>query len=373
MPVKQELIEMLCCPVERRPLRLMAPDDLRALNRAIATGHASDAGGARVVEAIESGLATVDGASFYPVQEGVPVLVPARRITIQADALPENLTSQAPAPADASEALWAWLASQWKNRKPPARPSPQDIALLQRLVGDALAGRDAPRALLLGVTPEIATMRWPSGTQLLAIDASAAMIREVWPAGAVPHAELIRGEWAAMPIRDGVFDIIVGDASLGFQPYPDAFFGVVAEVRRVLRDDGFVATRVYTRPETREPLEAIFADLRAGRIGSLEFLWWRLYTAQHGGRARGALAKDIWEAWAAYVPDPAGLIRSLGWPPEDLQAMESLRSSPHPMIFPTLREFRDDIAGSFEEIACESPDFEDGDRNPTLVLKARPR
>ncbi|HVN77288.1 MAG TPA: methyltransferase domain-containing protein [Thermoanaerobaculaceae bacterium] len=369
--VSDELLDTLCCPVERRPLRPMTPDELRSLTIAIAAGRAGDPGGGRVAEPPEAGLATEDGTAFYPVLGGVPILLPQRRITIHDRPLPQN-GRKGPPRFDSVEATWEHLASVWDTRRPPARPSPQDTALLERMVAEALAGRTAPRALMLGVTPEIATMHWPAGTRLLAIDASAAMIRKVWPAAAAPGAVVIRAEWAAMPIRDGAFDIVVGDASLGFQPYPDVFLGVVGETRRVLRDGGFLATRVYTRPETSEPIDAIFADLHAGRIGSMEFLWWRLYTAFHGDRTHPAKSSQLWDAWAAHVPDPAGLIETLGWPPGALRSMDALRGSPRTMTFPTLREYRDDLAGKFEEIACEAPEFENGDRNPTMVFRARP-
>ncbi len=372
MPGPHELLETLCCPVDRRPLRPMTADELRSLNDAIAAGRAGDAGGARVTEALESGLTTDGEAAFYPVSDGVPVLLPARRITVR-DGGPPETTATAPALAGSAEAVWEWLASVWHLRRPPARPAPEDIALVERRVEDALAGRPAPRALLLGVTPEIATMRWPAGTRLLAVDASEAMIRKVWPAESAPHATAVRGDWAVMPVRDGVFDLVVGDASLSFQPYPEPFGGAVREVRRVLRRDGALVTRVYTRPETREPLDAIFADLRAGRIGGLEHLWWRLYTALHGDRAHGSTSNDLWEAWATHVPDPAGLVEALGWPPATVRVMEGLRGVTHPMVFPTLREFRDDVASGFEEVACEAPAIEGGDRNPTLVLRPRPR
>jgi len=373
MPVTDDLLDVLCCPVDRLPLRRMTAEELRDLNDAIAEGRAADGDGARVDTPVESGLATAHGAAFYPVEGGVPVLLAARRIRTRSTPLAEADTRRPPAPGGRPEFPWDRIASQWCTRKPPARPSPQDAALMQRLVGEALAGRDAPRALLLGVTPEIATMRWPSGTRLLAIDSSAAMIRQVWPARAVPDAAVVHGDWASMPIRGAAFDIVVGDASLGFQTYPEPFFGVVGEVRRVLRDGGFLATRVYTRPETREPIDAIFDDLRAGRIGTTQFLWWRLYAALHGERTEGARSTAVWDALAARVPDPAGLYRSLGWPPEDLRATEGLLSFPRTLVFPTLREYRDDLAGEFEEVACESPDFEDGDRNPTTVFRARPR
>ena len=373
MTLTQELLDVLCCPAERHPLRPVDGDDLLTLNDAIARGRARYAGGRRVTDTVESALATPQGNSFYPIQHGVPVLLPTSRITIGDGGPDEERLDEAPPPPDPSERAWETLASQWHARQPPTRPAPEDTALLQSLVGEALAGCEAPRALLLGVTPEIATMSWPAGTRLVAIDGSAAMIREVWPARAVAGAAVIRGEWGAMPLRDGAFDIVVGDASLGFQLYPGKFFEVVGEVRRVLRGGGAVATRVYTRPEERESLDAIFADLLAGRIGTIDYFRWRVLAALHGDRSHGALFGDLWDAWAARVPDPSALVEALGWPPDAVEIMEALRHSRFPMIFPTLREFRQDLSGAFVEVACESPACEDGDRNPTVVLRARPR
>jgi SAM-dependent methyltransferase len=352
---------------------MMTAGELSELNGAVARGHARYASGAQVAEALEDGLATVDGASFYAVREGVPALLPALRIARRADTEPAAPVSPIVSADERSERVWEALAAQWTQRTPPARPAPADTAVLQRLVGETLEGCPAPRALLLGVTPEIATMRWPSGTRLLAIDASAAMIRKVWPAPKVPDAAVIRGDWAAMPIRDASFDIVVGDASLGIQEYPDAFFAVLQEIRRVLRDGGALATRFYTRPETREPLEAVFADLRAGGIGNLDFFRWRVIAALHGGRAQGTFMEDIWKAWVANVPDPPALAESLGWPPDSVAVMETMRFSRQPMIFPTLGEIRNDLSPEFEETACEFPACEGGDRNPTLVFRAKPR
>ncbi len=374
MLVADELLDILRCPVEGHPLRPATPDELAALNGAVARGRATYRDGARVAEALAGVLTGADGASFYAVHQGVPVLLPAHRIAVRDGDEPGSDARHVPAPDDdPSHALWRHLASVWKHRNPPARPSPQDTRLLEEMVGEALAGREAPRALLLGVTPEIATMRWPSGTRLVAVDGSAAMIREVWPADEARGAAVVRGEWGAMPFREGAFDIVVGDASLGFQKYPDPFHGVVREVRRVLRSSGALATRVYTRPETREPLETIFADLRAGRIGTAEFLWWRLFAALHHERARGADSADAYEAWRANVPDPAALASSIGWTPADTQKMDELGAAPFNFIFPTMREIRADLAATFEETACRAPACEAGDRNPTLLLRARPR
>ena len=73
------------------------------------------------------------------------------------------------------------------------------------------------------------------------------------------------------------------------------------------------------------------------------------------------------------VPDPAALLQSIGWPGSDVQKIEALESAPFNFIFPTMREIRADLAAAFEETACESPACEAGDRNPTLLLRTRPR
>ncbi len=367
----RQFFDIFRCPVGKGSLHLKAKDELRPLNEAIARGRAWFQDGTRVAEPVEAGLATADGASFYAIRDGVPGLLPSQRITVGEAAPAAAGMGWDFAQYEHLEQVWERLAAEWKHRGAPARPAPEDTALLEQLVGRTLAGRERTRALLLGVTPEIATMRWPAGTELLALDVSTAMIREVWPARQVPEAVVARGDWAAIPVRDAVFDIVVGDASLGIQPYPDGFFRVVGELRRVLRDGGVLATRVYTRTEDLEPVDAIFADLRAGRIRSFDVFRFRLLIALHGDRPHGSRGRDVWEAWKANVPDPAALVESLGWPQETIQAMEKSQYSTHAVIFPTLREIREDFSRSFEEIACEYRACEDGGRFPTLAFRAR--
>ena len=374
MRIDETGLNARCCPVGRSALRRMAGPDLDRLNEDIALGRARHASGQPVTEALTHGLVTSDGASFYRIDAGVPVLLPALRITLG------EARSPAPVDEDAfNEGPWAsyWeaLSTRWDDLRPPRRPAPEDIAALQAVVDDTLAKRRGAGlvALILGVTREIATMRWPAGTRLFAIDSSAAMIRNVWPAREVPHGIVVRGDWRTMPFRDGVFDVVFGDASISAQPYPGNFREVTGEVRRVLRDGGVVATRAYTLPEEREPLETIFSDLRAGRIRTLDLLRWRLAAALHGDRATGAKMGASWDAWEANVPDPRGLLASLGLPPERAQVMENLRGGQATLVFPTLAELRESLVSGFDEIACEFPGYPDGHRYPTLVLRSRAR
>ena len=375
MRIAPGILETLCCPVTRKALEPMTGPELGRLNAAVAQGRARYAGDLPVTEALEDGLATADGSAYYRIESAVPVLLPDQRIMAGGDTGSADATRPMPPQADPWAIYWEKAAPHWNDLRPPRRPAPEDIALLERVARETPTGSGcvAPHALMLGVTPELATMRWPAGTQLLALDSSAAMIRHVWPAREAPDATVIRANWKAMPIRDGVLDIVVCDGGLAAQPYPASFDAVVGEVRRVLRDGGLLATRVFTRPDNREPIKAIFADLRAGRIGAVDHVRWRLVAALHGDRATGIRMGEIWDVWSANVPDPPALMESLGWPRDAGRVMENLRGGEAVLIFPTLRELRQDLSEAFEEIACEFPAYEDGERYPTLVLRPRPR
>jgi SAM-dependent methyltransferase len=243
---------------------------------------------------------------------------------------------------------------------------------MQRLVAEsaAPAHRRGPRALMLGVTPEIATMRWPAGTRLLALDASEGMIRNVWPAAEVSGAAAL-ADWAAMPVRDGAYDLAIADAFLTSVPYPDGFKVVVAELRRVLKDDGTFVMREFARPEDREPLDTVFADLREGRMADLGAFIWRLAMALHGDLAAGVRLGDVWDAWQARVPEPEQLMRSLGWPLEPLRQLPPYRGHEGRMWFPTLDEAREVFSRGFEQVECHVPAYAGGDRYPTVVFKPR--
>ena len=375
MRVEPEILETLCCPVTKSPLAKVTPHELERLNETIARGLAGYACGNPVVDVLEDGLATTDGTSAYRIRDGVPLLLPGFRITWSGGAAPAG-----PGVTGANEAgLWAdrWqeLSHRWNEMGPPVRPARQDTDLLERLIDKASSGisRAAPRALILGVTPEIATMCWPPRTLMLALDSSEAMIHNVWPAPDVPNGTAALADWLAMPIRDAAYDLVVGDGLLSMPHYPDGSSALVKEIRRVLKDDGALAMRMFTRPEKREPLEAIFGDLRNGRIGSLDFLKWRLVMALHEDMTAGTRMGDVWNAWQANVPDPSELMKSLGWPPDAPQILEGMRGLDARLNFLTLAEVHDLLARDFIECEFRVPEYESGDRYPTVVFKPRPR
>lgn len=71
----KRLLELLCCPVTKRPLRPISREQLRALNAAIGAGGVVRVGGEAVAATLADALVREDGQVVYPVDDGIPVLL----------------------------------------------------------------------------------------------------------------------------------------------------------------------------------------------------------------------------------------------------------------------------------------------------------
>jgi hypothetical protein len=252
------------------------------------------------------------------------------------------------------------------------RPAPEDIAILERAVWrwHMAQSSSSVSALLLGVTAEIASLRWPRAVRLIAADHSLAMIRGLWPGAALGFPALC-AEWDALPLGDASQDLVAGDGCLSTLIYPGGYESVVRELGRVVRAGGMLALRFFTRPAISEPLDAAFADLRAGRIGNFHVFKWRLAMALHGTLEQGVRLADIWNAWHAQVPDPGALSAQLGWPLPAVLTIDVYREVATRYTFPTLAEVRAVLSGAFAEVECTVPRYELGERCPTVIFARR--
>lgn len=75
MTVDGKLLEILCCPVSKTPLKFLSEKKLDTLNKAISQGEALYIGGEKVGKPIEEALITTDGKVIYAVDDGIPVLL----------------------------------------------------------------------------------------------------------------------------------------------------------------------------------------------------------------------------------------------------------------------------------------------------------
>ena len=65
----ESLLEILCCPVTRQSLREAGPAEIALAN-------------SRLSEPITEGLLRGDGAVFYPIRNGIPLLVPEEGLSL---------------------------------------------------------------------------------------------------------------------------------------------------------------------------------------------------------------------------------------------------------------------------------------------------
>jgi uncharacterized protein len=72
----KRLIDILCCPVSKRPLRPLTATERNQVNTAIKAGGIDTVAGEKVADTLAEGLITTDGQVIYRVEDGIPVMLP---------------------------------------------------------------------------------------------------------------------------------------------------------------------------------------------------------------------------------------------------------------------------------------------------------
>jgi len=73
--IREDLLEILCCPQDRSRLRLADRELLDRLNQAISAGQVTSQSGNKVCEPIAGGLVREDDRVLYPIIDDLPVLL----------------------------------------------------------------------------------------------------------------------------------------------------------------------------------------------------------------------------------------------------------------------------------------------------------
>ena len=80
MAIDRRLLDILCCPVSRRPLKPLRREQLAWVNQHIAAGGALTVDGRALEAPLGDGLVTDDGQVIYRVEDDIPVLLPEEGI-----------------------------------------------------------------------------------------------------------------------------------------------------------------------------------------------------------------------------------------------------------------------------------------------------
>ena len=265
---------------------------------------------------------------------------------------------------------WPDIAGQWARVGPPLRPVAGDIAFFAEAVALApLPGKGALRTLILGVTPEIFVLAGSLGTDVVAVDHTQAMIDAVWP-GPPGTAQL--GEWTDLPLDAGSREVVFCDGGLHLLDHPAGQRALVENLARVLAPGGLAVLRLFVPPPEPEPVATVIDDLQAGRVADLNLLKLRLGMALQADPATGVELGRVWSEMATALPDPG----RIGWDPDDLRGIDSYQDSPVRYHFVTVAE-ADRLftvePGGFERVSIRVPDYELGERCPTVCFRRSPR
>ena len=71
----KRLLDILCCPVTKAPVRVLTGTELDALNRAIGTGAVRTEAGTVMASSAAAGLITRDGRTIYRIEDDIPVML----------------------------------------------------------------------------------------------------------------------------------------------------------------------------------------------------------------------------------------------------------------------------------------------------------
>jgi uncharacterized protein YbaR (Trm112 family) len=71
----KRLLDILCDPLTKTPLKLLTKSQLDVLNRAIRANEIQTTDGRTVSGDVASGLITTDGKVIYRIDDGIPVLL----------------------------------------------------------------------------------------------------------------------------------------------------------------------------------------------------------------------------------------------------------------------------------------------------------
>ncbi len=80
MPISDDLLEILCCPRTKVPVRMLPQDQLDKLNEKIAEGSVKYHDGSDIEKPLQEGLITEDGQVVYRIDDDIPVMLVDRGI-----------------------------------------------------------------------------------------------------------------------------------------------------------------------------------------------------------------------------------------------------------------------------------------------------
>lgn len=71
----KRLLDILCDPVSKTPLKPLSKAQIEAINQAIRGNEVQSTDGRSIAQELAAGLITVDGKVIYRIDDGIPILL----------------------------------------------------------------------------------------------------------------------------------------------------------------------------------------------------------------------------------------------------------------------------------------------------------
>lgn len=259
-----------------------------------------------------------------------------------------------------SDDHWAEHAKRWAHVRAPLRPCEEDLRLVFELLRKVLPDHRPARILLLGVTPELATLPLSPSSELIAVEQNEAMIEHVFPQGA--GRRVLRGTWQALPLEANSVDVVLGDGCFTTLPARSDYQTACGEISRVLKPGGAFLHRFFVSPDESERPEQVLSDLAAGVISTLEVFKWRLAMSLVDPETATVRLADIWAHIDRYTEGKLLSLTEHGFPEPAVRTLLHYRGVEKFYSFPRRTELLSWIEPTLTLREQRAPNYVLGDR-----------
>lgn len=226
---------------------------------------------------------------------------------------------------------WLGYTKKWDALKPPMRPTPAVISIMQR---ESTPGP----VLMLGVTPEIHA----AFDDIVAIDRDKSMIAAIWP-GDTPTKCAIRRSWTDLDWDRGEFASIVSDCGVNMLGDLSAIAEFQASCAKWLVPGGSMVHRVMSRPDTDVTLAEIRLDLESTAEINFHAFKWKLGQHVASQNHSKVAHQQVWELFNDICSDRDRLSSITGWARADIDCIDLYRDSGVTVVFPTIAEWTNTV------------------------------
>jgi len=265
---------------------------------------------------------------------------------------------------------WNSQATKWASIGPPLRPSSEDISVFNDMLNKCSEKSSLTKSLLLGVTSEIATIDYFDKNHLIAIDRNISMINQLSAIESNNAKLMIQGDWLTMPFENGSLNIVIGDGCFTQLHYPNDYKNVLKNISRLLKKNGFVIFRFFTK-NNLESEEHIINEIKTNKIKNFHIFKFRLAMALQLDVEKGVKLSDIWNTWESLKINTNILAASLNCDIETIQSIDSYKNSKARYSFPSEIELTEVLCENFTLIEHYQPEYPFGDQCPIMLLQKK--